>query len=147
MIKTNFLILMSAESISEVNPARHDFDALWWYVSQIVFEVLTWNFDATLIWVLKLSHKNLGFISFIVWKLYGFQHFQQISSFFGSLFIITFDWIRNFNFWWFHRKDIIQIYYNRSIFNLKYLLLYLWNFFFMGKKDFFSTLLPLFFKW
>ena len=42
-----------------------------------------------------------------------------ISVIYSSFFFITFDWKGNFEFWWFHRKDLVQIYQNIPYFTLK----------------------------
>ena len=34
-----------------------------------------------------------------------------ISVIFSSFFILTFDWKGNSEFWWFHHKDLVQIYW------------------------------------
>ena len=43
----------------------------------------------------------------------------EISAISDNSFITTFDWKRSFKFWWFHRKDLVQIYHDQSYFNLK----------------------------
>ena len=57
--------------------------------------------------------------------LYSLETMQfstlEILPIFGSCFIITFDWMENFKFWLFHRKDLVQIYQNQTFFSiLKY---------------------------
>ena len=57
--------------------------------------------------------------------------FPQRSNFgsFQQSFIITFDWIKNFQFWWFYRKDPLQIYQSQPYFNLN-------NYFFIYENPF-----------
>ena len=47
------------------------------------------------------------------WYVYLWS-FENFAFFFSRFSIITFDWKGNFWFWWFHRKDLVQIYHNKS---------------------------------
>ena len=49
----------------------------------------------------------------------------EISATFISFIIIIFDWMWEYEFWWFHQKDLVKTYQNQSFFNLKvYLFIY-----------------------
>ena len=64
------------------------------------WEVRFWHhFDSSL---------NFGSISLIVWKLCYFRNGRNFGNFWHIL-IITFYWKGNTKFWWFHRKDLVQI--------------------------------------
>ena len=51
---------------------------------------------------------NLELISLTVWKLYPFRKRSNFGNF-QQFFIITFDSNGNFEFWWFHRKFLVQL--------------------------------------
>ena len=56
-----------------------------------------------------------------LWYLKNYGHFRKvaISLIFSRFFNITFDWDGNFEFWWFHRKDLNQIHQNIPYFKFK----------------------------
>ena len=57
-------------------------------------------------------------ISYVVWKLWAFPQRKNLVIF-SSFFIITFDWIENFESWLYYRKYLVQIYQNISCLNVK----------------------------
>ena len=61
------------------DPPWPDHDALWQLVD--ILMVLTWNFDTTLIQVLKFSCQNLVSISFITLKQCAFKHRLNFVNF------------------------------------------------------------------
>ena len=58
------------------------------------------------------SSQYLASLSLIVWKLCIFFGSVATSVIFSSFFIITYNWEGYFEFWWFQRKDLVQIYQN-----------------------------------
>ena len=74
-----------------------------------------WNFDTLFI---QVKYQNMGSISLIVWKLCPFRQRSNFGNFHQFIFFISFNWNRNFEFWWFHRKDLVPIYQNISYFKL-----------------------------
>ena len=104
--------------------ARSDRNALWRLLSRKVKklgrEILTQSSLKFSICVIEILDRYLWY--FGNYALFGNP---AISVIFSSFFIITFDWIGNFKFWWFYRKDIVKIYQNipylkfKNIFYLK----------------------------
>ena len=68
----------------------------------------TWNFETIFVKVFNVCYQNMGSISTIVWKQCAFRQHSNFGNF-QQFFITTFDWNGNFKFWWFHRKDVVQI--------------------------------------
>ena len=83
----------------------------------------TWNLYTSFIQIFYLFSQNLKKIFLIVFKLCAFRH-VAISVIFSSFFIITFDWNGDFEFWWFLRKDLAQIYQNILYLKLIFFLIY-----------------------
>ena len=81
-------------------------DAFWLFITQKHLKARPWNYDKILILVFKLCYLHFLLIFtflLIVWKLY-------MVAIFGSFFLRTSDWRRNFKFWWFHGWEIAKIY-------------------------------------
>ena len=66
----------------------------------------------------NLCYQYLGSLFLIVWKLFSIRQRNNFGIF-SSFFIITFDENENFVFWWFKRKDLVQIYQNIHYFKFK----------------------------
>ena len=93
------------------NPTRLDRNAIWRLISRELGDVKFWH-------NLHTSHQ---FVLLKFWidifdsletVLFGNE---ALSVIFRSFFIITFDW--NFEFWWFDRNELVQIYQNLPYFN------------------------------
>ena len=54
----------------------------------------------------------------MVEKLYAFRQRRNFGNF-RHFYIFTFNWKGNCKFWWFHRKDLVQIYQNKIFSNCK----------------------------
>ena len=81
------------------------------YISKIIK-------DSELDSSLQLCNYNLESISTIAWKLCAFHHrrnFGNIPQFFYQYFQPK----GNFKFWWFHLRDLIQIYQNQPYIKFK----------------------------
>ena len=81
----------------------------------------------SVIWAIIIWGRDLWYFG-----NYVFFDNVAISVIFSSYFIITFDRNGHFEFWWFHRKDLVQIYQNIPFFELK-ILFYLYKSIFKGK--------------
>ena len=62
---------------------------------------------------------KIWFASFLQFRNYVRFGILEISSIFGSFFIIAFDWMGNFQFYRIYRKDLVQFNQNQSFFNFK----------------------------
>ena len=112
-----FLYLEFISKMTRPNPTLPEQDRLgltlpWQFLTVYFLEsvkvknVKLWdNFDASI----KIELSKLWTDIFGSLKLYAFQHSRN----FCNCLIITFEWKRNFKFWWFHRKrsdfDLIDL--------------------------------------
>ena len=83
------------------------------------FKIGTSSFYTILIHVLRLCYQHLVLVSLIIWKLCVFRHRRNFGNFRQFFFIIVFDWKGNIKLWWFYRKDLVQIYQNKTYFDWK----------------------------
>ena len=77
-------------------------------------EILAQSSFKSSICSIKIWHQYLW--QFGNYVLFGNVAFLVI---FCRFFIMTFNWNRNFEFWWFHRKDLVHIYQNIQNFEYK----------------------------
>ena len=97
-----------------------------WALAPVPTNLLVNNLLWNVIYTAQLRKKlfRSGWNRMLIYLIVNYALFSNvaISVIFSSFFIITFDWNKNFEFWWFHRKDLVQIYQNILYFNfLKYL--------------------------
>ena len=77
-------------------------------------------------------HSSLKFVLYLCYSLETLHFLLTFNRFL----IITFDWNTNFALWWFHQKDIVQIYQNTSYFKLISFYVYKNQFFWWKMKNF-----------
>ena len=104
-------------------------NVLWRNISWKVYKIGTWH----TILIQSLFKSSICAIKIwdrYLWQLGHYALFGNVAIIFSSFFIITFDWNGNFEFWWFHWKDLVQIYQNITFFKFKK------QYFFKSKVDY-----------
>ena len=94
------------------------------FFSRKVLKIETWNFDKMFIQVFNLCYKSLDSISFIFGN-HAFFGNVVISPIFIRFFHHSFQLKRKF--WYFHRKNLVQIYQNIPYFILIIFLFFWWK--------------------
>ena len=113
--------LLCPKTISKItwpDPTEPDHTTLWQDLFRKVLKMGTWNYD-NIDSSLEIVLSKFMIDIFGSLETMRFLASEQFSYFSAVFLTITFDWKGNFQFWWFHRKYVVQIHRSKPYFKFK----------------------------